>query len=544
MAAQSSTVDSAGTEGVHALYFSARACQSQSASRTVPAVIPPKPSLLDYLAENARRHPERTLVHYRDRQISFSQLEERAARCRGALAALDIGQGDRVALVMHDCPEMIVAMLAVMGLGAIVVPCSTMLKPAELEYMLSDCGAKLVIVTPEHVDNAKAAKAQRIIVAPDEFNALMESAKPVPLGKFDRDTPCLILYTSGSTGSPKGAVHLHDHFSETIERVARSVYQLRPEDRVFSSSRLFFAYGLGNSFSFPLGMGAQTILCSDRPTPPVIAEILQRFRPTIFYAVPAVFRALIEYARQGHPLETGALRFCVSAGEVLPVATWNEWKELTGVNILEGLGTTELLHCFIHNFPDRYRPGSSGVGLQGYEIKLTDEHGSVVPGAGRGHLHVKGRSAIPYYLNKPEKTAELIKDGWVKTGDIYRRDEDGFYFFEGRGDDLFKCSGMWVSPGEVEEAVITHPAVLEAAVVAEADARGATIAAAYVALRPGNQPGDALATAIKDHAAQTLPRYKRPQRIHFIDALPRTATGKVQRFKLRQLSGNRGQSPI
>jgi len=504
-----------------------------------------KPSIFDYLAENARRSPDHRVVHHRDRQLTFRELEERSGRCRGALAALGIKHGERVALVMSDSPEMIVAMLGVMSLGAIVVPCSTMLKPAELEYMLSDSGAKLVIVTPEQAENARAAKAPRVVVAPVEFNALLEGAQPAPLGKFDRDTPCLILYTSGSTGSPKGAVHLHDHFSETIERVARTVYRLRPDDRVFSSSRLFFAYGLGNSFSFPIGMGSQVVLCSERPTPQVIADIFKRYRPTIFFAVPAVYRGLIEYARQGNKLETATLRFCVSAGEVLPVATWHEWKELAGSPILEGLGTTELLHCFIHNFPDRYRPGSSGLPLEGYEVRLVDEDAKILQGAGHGRLQVKGRSAIAYYLDKPDKTAELIRDGWVTTGDVYRRDDDGFYWFEGRSDDLFKCSGMWVSPGEVEEALTAHPAVLEAAVVAETDEKGATIAAAYVALRPGNQPGDALAGAIKEHAAQKLARYKRPQRIHFMDALPRTATGKVQRFKLRQLSaGNRGQSPI
>jgi len=473
-----------------------------------------KRSIIDYLAEHASRSPDRVVVSYKEDKITFRELEERAARCRGALAGLGIKPGDRIALVMSDCPEMMIALLGVMGMGAIVVPCSTMLKPAELEYMLQDSGAKLVIVTPEH----------------------LEKAKPAPLGQFDADTPCLILYTSGSTGSPKGAVHLHDHLPETVERVARAVYGLQPDDRLFSSSRLFFAYGLGNSFSFPIGAGCSTILCSERPTPPVIAELFKRYRPTVFFAVPAVFRALIEYARQGNALETRSLKFCVSAGEVLPVATWNEWKEVSGVEIIETIGTTELLHAFISNTKDRNRPGSSGLPLEGYETKLTDEHGKSVEGAGRGNLHVKGRSAIPYYLNKPDKTAELIRDGWVKTGDIYRRDEEGFYWFEGRSDDLFKCSGMWVSPGEVEEAVITHPAVLEAAVVAEADEKGATIAAAYVALRPGHSPGEALSKEIIEHAAKSLPRFKRPQRVHFMEALPRTATGKVQRFKLRALS--------
>jgi benzoate-CoA ligase family protein len=498
-----------------------------------------KRSIIDYLADTAARSPDRVVVHFKEREITFRELDQRSARARGALAALGIKHGDRVALVMSDGPEMMIALLAVMGMGAIVVPCSTMLKPAEIEYMLQDSGAKLVIVTPEHLENAKAAKAARIVVAPDEFNALVDKAQSAPPGKIDRDTACLILYTSGSTGSPKGAVHLHDHLPETIERVARKVYELGPDDRIFSSSRLFFAYGLGNSFSFPIGMGCSVILCSERPTPPLIADLFKRHKPTVFFAVPAVFRGLVEYARQGNKLETGSIKFCVSAGEVLPVATWNEWKEVSGVEIIETIGTTELLHAFIHNFRGRNRPGSSGIPLEGYQVKLTDEHDAIVEGAGRGRLQVKGRSAIPYYLNKPDKTAELIRDGWVTTGDIYRRDEEGFYWFEGRSDDLFKCSGMWVSPGEVEEAVITHPAVLEAAVVAEADDKGATIAAAYIALRPGNKAGDALANEIKEHAAKTLPRFKRPQRVHFIEALPRTATGKVQRFKLRQLSAAR-----
>jgi acyl-coenzyme A synthetase/AMP-(fatty) acid ligase len=243
--------------------------------------------------------------------------------------------------------------------------------------------------------------------------------------------------------------------------------------------------------------------------------------------------------RQGNKLDTSSLRFAVSAGEVLPLATWNEWKALTGTEILETIGTTELLHAFIHNYRDRNRPGSSGVVLDGYECRLTDDAGNVVQGAGRGHLHVRGGSAIPYYLNKPEKTAESIRDGWVRTGDVYRRDEQGFFWFEGRSDDLFKCSGMWVSPGEVEDAVATHSAVLEAAVIAEADDTGATIPAAYVMLRPGNSPHEKLGGEILAKAAEHLPRFKQPKRIHFMEQLPRTPTGKVQRFKLRELARTR-----
>src|SRR5437868_4659785 len=283
----------------------------------------PKRSIIDYLADHARHNPRNVVIHFKDKKVTFAELEARSARARGALAALGVKHGDRVALVMSDCPEMMVAMLAVMGLGAIVVPCSTMLKPAEIQYMLEDSAANLVIVTPEHLENVKAAKASKIVVAPDEFNQLLDKAGPAPLGEFDRDTPCLVLYTSGSTGSPKGAVHLHDHLPETVERVPRTVYDLGPDDRLFSSSRLFFAYGLGNSFSFPIGMGSSVILCSERPTPQVIASVFAKYKPTVFFAVPAVFRGLVEYARAGNTLETGSIKFCVSAGEVLPGATWN-----------------------------------------------------------------------------------------------------------------------------------------------------------------------------------------------------------------------------
>jgi benzoate-CoA ligase family protein len=493
--------------------------------------VTPKPSLLDYLAENAVRHADRVAIHFRGQSVTYREVEDAAARCRGALAAHGIKAGDRVALVMSDSPEMIVAFLGIMGLGAVAVPCSTLLPPEGLAYVFKDSAAKLVIVTPEHEQNARAAGSPRTILGSE----LAESA-PVPLGQFERDTPCLVLYTSGSTGQPKGAVHRHGHMPWTVESVARKVYQLQPDDRLFSVPRLFFAYGLGNSLSIPLGGGASTILLSERPSPALISEVFGKYRPTIFFGVPTVFRMLLEHVRQGNKLDTSSLRFAVSAGEVLPLATWNEWKALTGTEILETIGTTELLHAFIHNYRDDNRPGSSGVVLDGYECRLLDDNGKVAEGAGRGHLHVRGGSAIPYYLNKPDKTAETIRDGWVRTGDVYRRDADGFFWFEGRSDDLFKCSGMWVSPGEVEDAVARHPAVLEAAVIAEADESGATIAAAYVMVRPGNIADQQLRVEILAKASETLPRFKQPKRIHFMDQLPRTPTGKVQRFKLRELA--------
>jgi benzoate-CoA ligase family protein len=496
----------------------------------------PKRSIVDYVAEHARQRPDGVALVHRDRQITYGQLEQATARCRGALAALGVKGGDRVALVMSDSPEMVTAILGVMGLGAIVVPCSTMVPPEGLAYVFRDCGATLVIAGAEHRANAGAAGAPRLVGAPDEFNGLLAKAAPAPLGDFDAGTPCLILYTSGSTGQPKGAVHRHGHMPWTVEAVAKGIHRLTPEDRLFSVPRLFFAYGLGNSLSVPLGSGACVVLVSERPTAALIAETLARYRPTVFFGVPTVFRMLLEHARQGNRVDAGSVKFSVSAGEVLPLATWTEWKALTGHEIVETIGTTELLYAFIHNRLDHNRPGSSGLPVEGYEIELKDEKGVRVQGAGRGALHVRGGTATPYYWNKPEQTAETIRDGWVRTGDVYRRDEDGFYWFEGRADDLFKCSGLWVSPAEVEEAVARHPAVLEAAVIAESDTKGATIPAAYVLLRQGSAAGETLAAEILARAAENLPRFKRPQRVHFVQELPRTATGKVQRCKLRQLA--------
>jgi benzoate-CoA ligase family protein len=499
----------------------------------------PKRSIIDYVAGHAQRAPGNPAIRHQDRVLTYGALQEACARCRGALTELGVQPGDRVALVMSDSPEMVVAILGIMGMGAIVVPCSTMLPVEGLAYVLRDCDARLVIASAEHVASAKAAGATRLVTAPEEFDALLRVAAPAPLAPFEADTPCLLLYTSGSTGQPKGAVHRHGHMPWTVERVAQAIYGLQPEDRLFSVPRLFFAYGIGNSLSVPLGTGASVVLLSERPTPALIASVFEQHRPTVFFGVPTVFRMLLEHVRQGNALDASSIRFSVSAGEVLPVATWNEWKSVAGHEIIETIGTTELLHAFIHNRRERNRPGSSGEVVDGYEVKLLDEAGKAVEGAGRGSLHVRGGTATPYYWNKPDKTAESIRDGWVRTGDVYRRDAEGFYWFEGRSDDLFKSSGLWVSPGEVEEAVTAHPAVLEAAVIAETDAQGGTIAAAYVLLRPGHAAGDALAAEIMAKAAESLPRFKRPQRVRFMDQLPRTPTGKVQRFKLRERSRGR-----
>jgi benzoate-CoA ligase family protein len=512
-------------------------------------------SIIDYVAHNAEVAGGKTAIISDGREISFAALDDSSARCRWLFKNLGLKRGDRIALIMCDCAEWIVAFLGSIGLGAIAVPCSTMLGAAEIRLILNDCGARMAVITPDQCQLLQAALEEEsvpelevMLVAGNgaleatrvkclSFETALASADLQPVADFEAETPALILYTSGSTGSPKGVVHSHGDIAYTIEKAGRVAYGITKADRVFSSSRLFFAYGFGNSFSFPLGLGATTVLSRERPKAERIARIFAEQRPTIFFGVPPVFRALLEYRRQGQSLDLGSLRLCVSAGEALPARLFEEWRNETGLQILDALGSTEVLQAFIANPLDRMRPGSSGLPVPGYEVRLLDEFGLTISGVGRGELYVRGGSAFSCYWNQPEKTAETKSEGWVKTGDVYRRDEAGFYWHEGRSDDMFKSKGMWVSPQEIEEALGALDVVLEAAAVPEHDSDGTNVVAAYVVLRPGLEAGQEAIDCLNAAAGARLPRYMRPERIYFVQELPRTVTGKVQRFKLRGRSG-------
>jgi benzoate-CoA ligase len=438
-----------------------------------------------------------------------------------------------------------------MRIGAVPALISTFAEGGELEHILNLCAARLAIVEEEsvhafHEIRHRLRSLEGAFVAGSEsakslptggdwilpFSYEEESMAPVPVSPTTPGDPAFFLFTSGSTGEPKAVVHCHSHIRHTVENYGRSVLKLTSEDRTFSSSRLYFAYGLGNTLSFPLGARATTILCSERPTPELISQILREESPTVFFGVPAVYRALLEYHRQVDKLKTNSLRFCVSAGEALPAILFEEWKQTFGVEILDGIGTTEALHMFLSNRLGETRAGSSGTAVEGYEIRILDDSGREVEAGTMGNLWVKGNTFGPYYTPAHGFSSTPVTD-WVRTGDVYRCDEKGYYYFCGRSSDHFKVQGLWVSPTEIEEALLAHEAVLEAGVVGVVDQGGLFTPHAHVVLKRDRQVS---AAELKAFLSHRLHSYQVPRDIVFMDSLPRTATGKLQRFKLRALA--------
>ena len=456
-----------------------------------------------------------------DESITYRELFARACGAGAALRDLGIGRGERVLLVMDDCPWFPATFLGAMRIGAVPVPVNPLYGPDDYPYFVEDSGARLAIVDAACAEKVRAPKLLRV----DE---LEPSEELLPADTLSEDV-AFWLYSSGSTGRPKGVVHRHGDLLYTCETYARHVLGITAEDVTFSTTKLFHAYGLGNNLSFPYWAGATTVLLQGRPAPDAVFSAVGRFRPTLFFSVPTLYNAMLA-AGEG---DFASVRLCVSAAEPLPAEVWHRWRDAHGLVILDGIGSTEMLHIYCSNTLEDVTPGSSGRPVPGYDVKLVDDDRDVVQGPGAGDLYVRGGSMLREYWSQAEKTADSIRDGWFYSRDRYRRDPDGRYWYEGRADDMFKVSGLWVAPADVEARLIEHPAVLEAAVVG-VRLEGFTKAKAYVAAREPEQATPELANDLREFCAAKLHRYQLPALIEFVDDLPKTATGKIERYKLRE----------
>jgi benzoate-CoA ligase len=486
--------------------------------------------------------PSSPAIYFGRRKITYGELRSQTLKMARVIRSFGVEPGDRVALLLNDSPEFVEAFIATCSLGAIAVPINMALRAEEQCSILHNSGASLAFMEADTRNDLLTHAPEKLrllknVVSAESLEGLMEQQPANDDLQFPEPSdgqPAFILYTSGSTGEPKGAVHSQAHIFYTKETYCREVLRLTTHDRLFSSSRLPFAYGLGNSFSFPLLNGATTILLREKPSPDVIARVFTEHRPTIFFGVPVIYNLLLEHHRRGNRLDCSSLRLCIAAGEALPAHLGEEWEREFGVQVLDGIGSTELLHMFMSNHENDVRYGSSGRLLDGYEARLLDEKGEPVSHGSEGNLWIKGDSAALGYWERPEITAKTFVDGWVRTGDLYRCDDNGYWYHMGRSDDCFKSSGQWVSPVEVEGALLRHDGVARAAVVEDFDSDRLPCACAFVVKQELESDSDRLEHELRKLVAQTLPRFKQPRRYVFVDHLPYTATGKIQRFKLRQ----------
>jgi benzoate-CoA ligase family protein len=510
----------------------------------LPDVFNAAVEFVDRHIHEGRAH--RMALRYEGRSLTYGQVAEMVDRAGNALRDLGVEMENRVLLLLYDSPEFVASFFGAMKIGAVPVPVNTLMRAQDYEYVLNDSRAKALIAhRPLWDEVAKVRRRLRylkhvVIVGEPEpgqhaFDRWIAEAPPeLEPAPTSRDDVAFWLYSSGSTGFPKGAVHLQHDMVYCAELYARQILDIGPDDVTFSAAKLFFAYGLGNALYFPFRVGASTILYPDRPLPETMFDIISRERPTIFYGVPTLYAAMLAVRDAETKYNLSSLRLCVSAGEALPAELYKRWRERFGTEILDGIGTTEILHIFISNRPGRVRPGSSGLVVPGYEAKIVDEDGYPVKPGEIGNLMVKGDSTCAYYWNQHERTKHTIIGDWIVTGDKYYQDDDGYYWYAGRSDDMLKVGGIWVSPIEVESTLIQHPAVLEAAVVGHEDDDRLVKPKAFVVLKEGYTATPVLEDALKAFVKDKIAPYKYPRWIAFVPELPKTATGKIQRFKLRQ----------
>jgi benzoate-CoA ligase len=512
-----------------------------------PIQVPDRFNAADFFLDRHVREGRggRTAFRHCGRRVTYGEVADRASRLGKALLGLGVQIEQRVLLALPDCPEFAEVFWGAIKIGAVPVPVNNALGAEEYAFLLQDSRARAVVADAAAAAEIMAVRdrcprlASVIVVgrAPQGTLAhddLVAAASPV-LAPADttKDDAAMWGYTSGSTGKPKAAVHLQHDFVYAAELVGRNIFDIGPDDLIFSVSKLYFAFGLGNSLYFPALVGAASLLVPERPEPVRILELIHAERPTILFTVPTVYARLLQVEEARERFDLSSLRLCVSSGEALPPALYHAWRERFGHELLDVVGSTEALHDFLANRPGQARPGSCGQVIPGFEARLVDDEGRPVLPGSVGQLWVKGETMAPCYWNRHEQTKRTMLGEWLRTGDMYYQDTDGYFYFCGRTDDMLKVGGMWVSPTEVEACLLEHPAVLEAAVIGRREADGLTRPHAFCVLKEGLTPPPSLEQELADLVRRRLAGYKAPRRVEVVAELPKTATGKIQRFRLR-----------
>ena len=484
-------------------------------------------------------------ILYGDQTLTYNDVAAMVNRTGNALLKLGVQMEQSVMLLLLDSPEFVASFFGAIRMGAVPIPTNTLLRPADYEYLLNDSRAVALIVSEPLWANIEPIREKLkwlkhiIVVGKNPVGTLNyadwvkhESAELAP-ADTSRDDACFWLYSSGTTGFPKGAVHLQHDMVYCAENYARGVLDINAKDRTFSVAKLFFAYGLGNGLYFPFYVGGTTVLFPGRPEPKAIYEVATKYKPTLFFCVPTAYAGLLA-VEDTAAYNLSSVRLCVSAGEALPKALYDKWLAKWKDEILDGIGSTEILHIFISNRAKAARAGSSGKLVPGYDARVVDEDDHDLPQGEIGNLLIRGDSTCAYYWNKHAKTKETIFGEWIRTGDKYMIDKDGYFRYQGRSDDMLKAGGIWVSPVEVEATLMLHPAVLECAVIGLMDKDELVKPKAFVVLKQGHAGTPELETELKTFVKDKIAPYKYPRWIEFIHELPKTATGKIQRFRLRQ----------